>query len=98
MRKVFHRGVPGRLYRRSVVGGAEIGESKSTDLQAGPAQAGWRVMTLKWFQQTWPKAKVREINAAIGGTPCGLGVFRLQQEVRRRGHARGGRHGAGRYR
>jgi lysophospholipase L1-like esterase len=47
------------------------------------AQAGWRVMTLKWFQQTYPKAKVREINAAIGGTPCGLGVFRLQQDVLR---------------
>ncbi|MDP6634031.1 MAG: SGNH/GDSL hydrolase family protein [Phycisphaerae bacterium] len=47
------------------------------------AQAGWRVMTLKWFQNTYPKAKVREINAAIGGTPCGLGVFRLQQDVLR---------------
>ena len=47
------------------------------------AQAGWRVMTLKWFQQTYPKAKVREINAAIGGTPCGLGVFRLHQDVLR---------------
>ena len=47
------------------------------------AQSGWRVMTLKWFQETYPKAKVREINAAIGGTPCGLGVFRLQQDVLR---------------
>jgi len=47
------------------------------------AQAGWRVMTLKWFKETYPKAKVREINAAIGGTPCGLGVFRLQQDVLR---------------
>ena len=47
------------------------------------AQSGWRVMTLKWFQQTYPKANVREINAAIGGTPCGLGVFRLHQDVLR---------------
>ena len=47
------------------------------------AQAGWRVMTLKWFQKAYPKAKVREINAAIGGTPSGLGVFRLQQDVLR---------------
>jgi len=47
------------------------------------AQAGWRVMTLKWFQQTYPKAEVREINAAIGGTPSGLGVFRLDQDVLR---------------
>jgi len=47
------------------------------------AQAGWRVMTLKWFRETYPKAKVREINAAIGGTPSGLGVFRLEQDVLR---------------
>ena len=45
------------------------------------AQNGWRPMTLKWFQQTFPKAKVSEINAAIGGTPSGLGVFRLGQDV-----------------
>ena len=45
------------------------------------AQNGWRPMTLKWFQQTYPKAKVSEINAAIGGTPSGLGVFRLRQDV-----------------
>ncbi|MCX5685484.1 MAG: hypothetical protein NT049_17645 [Planctomycetota bacterium] len=32
------------------------------------AQAGWRVKTLKWFQEQYPKAKVSEINAAIGGT------------------------------
>lgn len=47
------------------------------------AQNGWRPMTRAWFQKTWPKAKVREINAAIGGTPSGLGVFRLQQDVLR---------------
>jgi len=47
------------------------------------AQAGWRVQTLKWFQQTYPQATVREIHAAIGGTPSGLGVFRLQQDVLR---------------
>ena len=45
------------------------------------AQNGWRPMTLKWFQQTFPRAKVSEINAAIGGTPSGLGVFRLGQDV-----------------
>ena len=45
------------------------------------AQAGWRVKTMKWFQQTWPKAKVVEINAAIGGTGSSLGVFRVGQDV-----------------
>ncbi|HUS92435.1 MAG TPA: SGNH/GDSL hydrolase family protein [Phycisphaerae bacterium] len=45
------------------------------------AQAGWRVKTLKWFQETWPKARLVEINAAIGGTGSSLGVFRVGQDV-----------------
>ena len=45
------------------------------------AQAGWRVKTLKWFQETFPQAKVSEINAASGGTGSDLGVYRYQQDV-----------------
>jgi hypothetical protein len=47
------------------------------------AQEGWRPKSLKWFQERFPKAKVSEINAAIGGTGSDLGVFRLQQDVLR---------------
>ncbi len=45
------------------------------------AQPGWRPKTLVWFQKQFPKAKVEEINAAIGGTGSNLGVFRLQHDV-----------------
>jgi lysophospholipase L1-like esterase len=45
------------------------------------AQAGWRVKTLKWFQNRYPDVKVSEINAAIGGTGSGLGVYRFHQDV-----------------
>lgn len=45
------------------------------------AASGWRVQTLKWFQETFPKANVSEINAAIGGTGSDLGVFRLGHDV-----------------
>jgi hypothetical protein len=45
------------------------------------AQEGWRVKTLKWFQEQFPKAKVSEINAAIGGTGSDLGAFRFRQDV-----------------
>jgi hypothetical protein len=45
------------------------------------AQNGWRVKTLKWFQQQYPQARVSEINAAIGGTGSDLGVYRLRQDV-----------------
>ncbi len=45
------------------------------------AANGWRPKSLKWFQQTWPNAKISEINAAIGGTGSDLGVYRNQQDV-----------------
>lgn len=45
------------------------------------AQAGYRVKTLKWLRDTYPQAKVVEINAAIGGTGSDLGVYRCQQDV-----------------
>lgn len=47
------------------------------------AQSGWRVQTLRWFQERFPKAKFSEINAAIGGTGSDLGVFRLGYDVLR---------------
>ena len=45
------------------------------------AQEGWRPKTLAWFQKTYPKAKISQINAAIGGTGSDLGVFRLKHDV-----------------
>lgn len=45
------------------------------------AASGWRVQTLKWFQEAFPNANVSEINAAIGGTGSDLGVFRLGHDV-----------------
>ena len=45
------------------------------------AAGGWRVKTFKWFKDTFPKATVREINAAIGGTGSDLGAFRCGLEV-----------------
>jgi len=45
------------------------------------AQDGWRPKTLNWFRQRFPKARVSEINAAIGGTGSDLGVFRLHHDV-----------------
>ncbi|MEN3943883.1 GDSL-type esterase/lipase family protein [Prosthecobacter sp. SYSU 5D2] len=45
------------------------------------AQKGWRPKTLVHFQQSYPQAKISEINAAIGGTGSDLGVFRVKQDV-----------------
>jgi hypothetical protein len=45
------------------------------------AQPGYRVKTLAHFQSLFPEARFLEINAAIGGTGSGLGVFRLEHDV-----------------
>jgi len=45
------------------------------------AAAGWRIQTKDWLSKNYPKADVREINAAIGGTGSDLGVFRVNHDV-----------------
>jgi len=47
------------------------------------AQNGWRVTSLDWFKQRFPKARFTEINASIGGTGSDFGVFRLRDHVLR---------------
>jgi lysophospholipase L1-like esterase len=45
------------------------------------AAPGYRVKTFKWFKDTYPKAKLNEVNAAIGGTGSDLGAFRCAGDV-----------------
>jgi lysophospholipase L1-like esterase len=45
------------------------------------AQEGWRVYSLKWMKEQFPKAIFTQVNAAIGGTGSDFGVFRLQDHV-----------------
>lgn len=51
---------------------------------AGASDAGatsYRALVTRWFRETFPQARVREVNAAIGGTPSDLGAFRVQRDV-----------------
>ena len=45
------------------------------------AAPGYRVKTFKWFKDTFPQAKLVEVNAAIGGTGSDLGAFRCAGDV-----------------
>ncbi len=45
------------------------------------AQGGWREQSLKWFQQQFPQANIKHINAGVGGTGSDLGVFRVKNDV-----------------
>ena len=42
---------------------------------------GWRTLSFEWLQKEYPQAKFRMIDAALGGTTSGLGVFRLGADV-----------------
>ena len=42
---------------------------------------GWRVLSRKWLQEQYPKAKVSEIKATISGTGAELGSCRLERDA-----------------
>lgn len=42
---------------------------------------GWRTLSFEWLQKEYPQTKFRMIDAALGGTTSGLGVFRLGADV-----------------
>jgi lysophospholipase L1-like esterase len=68
----------GRVFQKLNAGG-DVGIAYfGGSITAAP---GWRVKTFQWFKETFPKATVREINAAIGGTGSDLGAFRCGQDV-----------------
>jgi lysophospholipase L1-like esterase len=45
------------------------------------AANGWREQSAAWLQEKYPRASIKSVNAAIGGTGSDLGVFRLRQHV-----------------
>ena len=47
------------------------------------AMNGWRSLTSEWLGKEFPKAKIREIAASIGGTGSDLGVFRVRHDALR---------------
>jgi lysophospholipase L1-like esterase len=56
----------------SITAGA--GASKSSE-------TSYRALTTKWFRDTFPSAKITEVNAAIGGTGSDLGAFRCRKDL-----------------
>ena len=47
-------------------------------ITAGP---GWRTATLGWFRKQYPKAKITELNASLGGSGSLVGVFRADHDL-----------------
>jgi hypothetical protein len=47
-------------------------------ITAGP---GWRSHTLDWFRKNYPKARINELNASLGGSGSLVGVFRADHDL-----------------
>ncbi len=45
------------------------------------SETSYRALTTKWFRDTFPQAKITEVNAAIGGTGSDLGAFRCRKDL-----------------
>jgi lysophospholipase L1-like esterase len=70
-------GLP-RFFGKAKAGGEVSVAYLGGSITAAP---GWRVESLARLQETYPQARFREINAAIGGTGSDLGAFRVAQDV-----------------
>lgn len=77
-REVYPRQGMGNVLAR-----LEAGEDVTVAYLGGSIteMSGWRNMTTDYLRKHWPKAKITEVPAAIGGTGSGLGVFRLGQDA-----------------
>ncbi len=46
-----------------------------------PLKTSWRALVTEHFEERFPKSHLKGIDAAIGGTPSELGVFRMDRDV-----------------
>ena len=76
----FHQrnGLPGLFYKIARQRQIRIGYIGGSITEAG---SGWRDLTFDWFRLKYPQTAFYQINAAIGGTGSGLGVFRMERDL-----------------
>jgi acyl-CoA thioesterase-1 len=58
-------------------GGSLTHGSGASDVE----KTSWRAKVTEWFRQKFPRAEIKAVNAAIGGTGSDLGVFRLGTDL-----------------
>lgn len=66
---VFYKIAHQRQVRIGYIGGS------ITEMQ------GWRDLTFSWFRMNYPLTAFYQIDASIGGTGSGLGVFRMEHDL-----------------
>lgn len=76
--KAFYRRCErGQRLRLAFLGGSITWGATATD----PLKTSWRALVTQHFEARFRKAHIRGIDAAIGGTPSTLGVFRMDRDV-----------------
>ena len=72
------KGLPNVLAKLKAGGTVRIAYLGGSITEANP---GWRAMTLAWFRDRFPRARIEEINASISGTGSDYGACRLPGDV-----------------
>lgn len=73
----YRRGEQGERLRIAFLGGSITWGATATD----PLKTSWRARVTRHFERRFPRAHIQGIDAAIGGTPSQLGVFRMDRDV-----------------
>lgn len=76
LEQVFSKGLKGEPITVAVIGGSITAGSQASDVRHQ-----WGSLLTDWFRRTFPKSKVNYVNAGIGATGTGYGVFRASRDV-----------------
>ena len=74
----FRKGLPNFFQKLQAAQTATIAYLGGSITQASD---GWREHSAAWFQEQYPTASIKSIDAAIGGTGSDFGAFRLRKQI-----------------
>ncbi len=75
--KVYQTLAAGGRVKVAYFGGSITWGATASD----PLKTSWRALVTKALESNYPQAHIEAINAAIGGQPSKLGVFRMDRDV-----------------
>lgn len=76
LERVFEKGLNGEPLTVAVIGG-----SITSGAHSGTRERQWGYVLTEWFRHVFPKSRVEYVNAGIGATGSGYGVYRVERDV-----------------
>ena len=77
LKNTYKKLISGEDVTVAYFGGSITEGAGSTDKKT----KGWRSLVTNWLIETYPKSKITEVNATIGGTGSKPGIFRMDEDV-----------------